>query len=165
HRVHLQSRQLAPQLGEQGRADPGRPRRVHEHARALQVIGAVHARGQQEVALEQRPRFAKQPDDLLRRQLGGRRAHPWDRSTLVTTGSARRPATTRPRWSRSSTSMSRMISYRSGDLAPKRKSVMLPPWRPIAVDSEPRLPGWFRVMTCTRAIALLSVGPEFQARS
>ena len=49
------------------------------------------------MALEQCPGLAEQPDDLLCGQLLGWRAHPCDRSTWVTTGSARRPATTRPR--------------------------------------------------------------------
>ena len=87
----------AAQPGDQGGAQLRRARRLHEHARALQVVGTVHAGRQQKVALQQRAALAEQPHHIGRPQLGRGCAHPWDRSTWVTTGRARSPATTRPR--------------------------------------------------------------------
>jgi hypothetical protein len=53
------------QAARDGRAEPGRARRVHQHARALQVAGAVKPRGQDEVTFEQGFGIAELGQDLV----------------------------------------------------------------------------------------------------
>src|SRR5690606_2988342 len=57
--------QLAWQLVGKGERETAGPLRVHQHARALQVEGAVPARRQYEVAVEQRVAGAEFSENLV----------------------------------------------------------------------------------------------------
>jgi hypothetical protein len=71
--------EFAREPGREREREPAGAHRIHQHARALQVMGAVTARGEQEMAFQQglaRPEFGKHVVflhclDSLSLELGG----------------------------------------------------------------------------------------------
>ena len=80
-----------------------------------------------------------------------RSAHPFTRSTLLTTGLVRNSVMRPFKCFRSGTSTSMMISRKSGEIALKEIVSILAPVSPIAIAMMPRVPGSLMAVTRMRA--------------